>query len=192
MDAYMQRAVELFREKVGIYQRRRDEGDAFASIHLYGDVVAVLKEENPDVVATLITLLNDNEASDMHYWIFIAMRGMAQRGELSHDAMRIVLVHTIFFATGDYEEWYKSSNALACSSEGAQILLDFAENHLLGKRDVRGWRWFAFQMVGIVSIRHASLISTSLKDKLKEAMDQETDTKVKRMFQEFLAVIEKS
>ncbi|MDP3778741.1 MAG: hypothetical protein Q8R30_01675 [bacterium] len=190
MDTCAERAVQVFREKVGtFFHKRYDEGDQCASINLYDDVVAILETERTDVVPTLITLLGDGEASDMHYWIIAAMRGMGARGKLSRNGMQALLVHTESLGAGDYEEWYKSINTLGFSSEGADILLDFAENRLLSKCDIRGWRWLAFYIVGSLFQKHASLISASLKEKLRKEMEQETDPRQQKCFQEVLSIM---
>lgn len=193
MDAYAEKAVQLFREKVRAFnQKFYDDRDRFAQLNLYDDVVAVLEEENKDVLTTLIALLNDFDVHDTHYWIIVAMRGMAGRGKLSREGCLALLIHTERFAAGNHEEWYKSINALQWASEGADVLIDFAENRLLGQHNIHGWRWLAFFAIGTIPVRRKSLITESLREKLRVEMTRETDGGQKQYFQEVLAVIDKA
>lgn len=192
MDVHAEQALQLFREKVRAFTKRLyDERNASAQLNLYHDVVAVLEKENGDVLATLVGLLNDDDAGDMHYWIIVAMRGMAVRGKLTREGMQALLAHTEFLAAGDYEQWYKSINALESSPEGAGVLIDFVENRLLGQHNVHGWRWLAFFIIGEIAARYKSLITASVREKLRGEVAPEPDEERKQYFQDVLAALDK-
>ena len=190
MDANAERALRLFRDKVTAFHRKRyNEGDLSAHLNLYDDVVHVLEKENDDILATLILLLGDAGAHDMRFYIISAMRGMGQRGKLSRDGAQALLREATSVGWWDRGEWYKTIDMLAVSSEGAEVLLEFAESRLLGARNILDWRWLAFFIVGAVSQRYALFIPISLKEKMKCELDQETDARQQTYFREVLGVI---
>lgn len=189
MEQSIERAVRLFREKISIFHDKRYiEQDRSVSIDLYKDIVKELEGDDKESIATLIHILNDVEADDIHYWVYAALQGLAYRGMLSYEAAQALLKNTERFAYADAEEWFKSIHVLACSSEGIRVLFEFVENRLLQKRDIRNWRWLAFSIVGSVLYyaKTTVVIPDAIKEKLKAEAKLESDLELKTQFQEIV------
>lgn len=188
MKQNTERAIGVFREKIGVFYDKRYIGqDRSVSINLY-DIAKELEKDNKDIIATLFHVLDDVEADDVHYWVYLALQGYAQRGMLSYEAAQALLKATERFAYADAEQWYKSTNALACSPEGMRVLLEFVEHRLLGKHDIRNWRWLAFSMVGSVLYygKTTAVIPNVIKEKLKAEAKLESNPESKAQFHELV------
>ena len=183
MDQKAEHALQFFRGKVAEFNRKRyTENDISAYINLY-DVLVELKKDDTDAVATVITLLNEADAHDMHDWILMALRGVAQRGTISYETAKQILKSTERTAMGDADEWFRSIQELARSPQGIRVLLEFIDR-LLDKHDIYSWRWLAFFTAGTILYRNAASIPESLKEKLKAQIDQEPDPHDKKYMQE--------
>ena len=183
MDQKAEHALQFFRGKVAEFNRKMYvENDVSAHINLY-DVLMELQKQDADAVATVIDLLNDDSTSDMHHWMLMALRGVAQRGAISYETAKQILKSTERTALGDGEEWFKSIQELARSPQGIRVLLEFMDR-LLDKHDVYSWRWLAFFTVGTILYRDAASVPESLKEKLKAQIYQEPDPHDRKYMQE--------
>ena len=173
MDQNEERALQLFRERVNEF-RHKQLNEPHAQINLY-DLLIELGQEDTNITTTLIRLVDDPGASDMAYWMFIAIKGMAQRNGLSYRHCQKFIRFVERFAATDGEEWYKCINVLQASPEGERTLLKFAENRLLKKQDIPDWRWLAFVIISEILTRGRTEIPISLKNKLRTEMENEND-----------------
>lgn len=182
MNQHGERVVKFFREKTEeFYRKRYTEHDLSARLNFY-DMFVELEKENSDIISVLVQLLHDAEAMNTHYWILVTLRGLASRRNLSYDVLKEVLHATERFGATDYEEWFKSVGELARTPDGARVLLEFVEHRLLKERDIRNWRWLAFFVVGNIYDRVS--IPDSLKQRLKDEVDQEHDLHTQKYIQE--------
>lgn len=189
MEQNTEQAIRLFREKISVFHDKRYiQGDRSVSINLYKDIVKELEGDDKDIIATLVHILDDAEADDVHYWVYAALQGCAQRGMLSYEAAQALLKTTERFSHANTEEWFRSTHVLACSPEGMRALLEFVENRLLQKRDIRNWRWLAFSMVGSILYysKTTVVIPDAIKEKLKAEVKLESDQESKAQFQEIV------
>ena len=183
MDQKAESALQFFREKIGEFHRKRDEEhDRSASLNLY-EVLAELKTKDKNAVATVTRLLNDKDASDMHYWMLAALRGLAQRGPVSYTTARQILKSTEQSALGDADEWFRSVQALVRTPQGIRALFEFIDR-LLNKHEMYNWRWFAFYITGTIFYYNKSSVPESLKERLKAQIDQEPDPHDRKYMQE--------
>ncbi|MDP3769694.1 MAG: hypothetical protein Q8R40_02025 [bacterium] len=184
MNQHGERVVQFFREKIGEFHRKRySEHDLSAHLNFY-DMLVELEKENSDTVSLLTQLLHDSQAHDVHYWIFITLRSLGSRGRLSYDLAKEVLNATERFAVWDYEEWFKSVGELARTPDGVRVLLEFIEHKLLEERSIRNWRWLAFFTAANIMESRCMSIPDSLKQRLKDEVDQESDPDTRKYIQE--------
>ena len=181
-------ALQLFREKIAEFNRKRyTENDISAHINLY-NVLMEIKSRDADAVATVMALLNDADAYDMHHWMLMALRGLAQRETISYEIAQQIMKSTERTAVRDGEEWFKSIQELARSPEGIRVLLEFIDR-LFNARDIYHWRWLAFFTAGVILYRDAASIPESLKERFKAQIGHESDPNDRKYMQEVLDVL---
>ena len=148
----------------------------------------VLKMSDDQSAEAFADILEDPQAFDVHYFSLVGLRILAEQGKLSGSKAaqqaRVLLEATISIALQmGTDEWWVSIDAVSHTSETAVALLEFTEHRLLGKRDIREWRWLAFTAVGTVMGQTSVVIPQSLKNKLKYEVSLESDVMRKQQMQ---------